>query len=390
MRFGRLPWRLQVLLVVVPAWIAVLAVVALVPSGPAVSEAAPPQATETDCLPYESPRSVDDLNRFVDTVRGSGEFLGADVGADTVLQDGRRLWVFGDTLRSRDFDGQRFVRNSMLVFDADCANVVLPADHGALIPDRDDGVGYWPMAIASAPRAGYDLVGVTAQRVSSGDTPGDASTFTNLGPSIAVFLVPVGQPPQLLDVVDVGPDSDDKGRPTWGAAAAAADGWLYLYGTASPEQKLVFGFSLSVARVRPDDLIDPSRWTYWDGKAWRKDPSAAQELIPADGGVSQTLSVFERDGTWYAVSKRDEFLGSDLVVWSAPRPTGPFTAAPPAAEIPSDVDAGRLRYMPLAHPDLLPEDGSVVVSYSRNDTDVTEVQDDPFLYRPRFLRIDLP
>jgi hypothetical protein len=113
-------------------------------------------------------------------------------------------------------------------------------------------------------------------------------------------------------------------------------------------------------------------------------------LVPAVGGVSQTLSVFERDGRWYAVSKRDEFLGTDLVIWSSPRPTGPFTAAPPVAQIPSDATQGRLRYMPLAHPDLLPQDGSVIVSYSQNETDVTKVGDDPFLYRPRFLRVPLP
>src|SRR3546814_6926392 len=96
---------------------------------------------------------------------------------------------------------------------------------------------------------------------------------------------------------------------------------------------------------------------------------AAQELIPARGGVSQTLSVFEQDGTWYALSKRDEFLGTDLTVWTASSPTGPFTAHGALAQMPSDTVKGDLRYMPLAHPGLLPQDGTMVVSYSRNRTD---------------------
>ncbi len=388
-RIERWPWRLQVLAVVLPAWVLGLAVVALVPAR-SPSAAVPDLATETDCLSLPGqPRDVDDLNRFVDTVRGGGEFQGADVGADVTLQDGRRLWVFGDTLRSASFDGRRFVRNSMLVFDDRCANVVLPADHDALIPDRDDGVGYWPMSIARVERAGYDLVGVTVQRVTGADRPGDAAAFTNLGPAVAVFVVRPGEPPQLLTVRDVGPDDEDPSRPTWGAATAVADGWVYLYGTATPGTDLVFGFSLRVARVRPDDLLDPGAWRYWDGARWSRDADGAAELIPAEGGVSQTLSVFEQDGTWYAVSKRDEFLGSDLVVWSAPSPTGPFTASAPKASIPSDVESGRLRYMPLAHPDLLPRKGTVVVSYSRNDTDLAAVDENPFLYRPRFLRIRL-
>lgn len=365
------------------------AVVAVPETAQSPAPAAEP-ATEADCLPFEPITTVGDLNQLADNMRGGEEFEGADVGADVELQDGRRLWVFGDTLRSEDFDGQRFVRNSMLVFGDTCASVVLPADHGALVPDRADGVGYWPMSIAKVERSGYDLVGVGMQRVRGADAPDGADAFENLGSAIALFVVPLGRTPQLLEVQDLGPDSADRSRPEWGAATAVADGWIYVYGTAHPDIDLVFGFSLQVARVRPDDLLDTSKWRYWDGRRWQSRAAKAAELIPAEGGVSQTLSVFERDGRWYAVSKRDEFLGTDLVIWSAPRPTGPFTAGDPVAQIPSDEKTGTLRYMPLAHPGLLPEKDSVIVSYSQNRTDVSDIVEDPFLYRPRFLRVPLP
>lgn len=383
-------WRLRVLAGVAPAVVAVVLAVGLVPEPEPERTEQPPLASETECLPLPQISTVDDLNTWVATVRGSDEFQGADVGADTVLQDGRRLWVFGDTLRSADHVGQRFVRNSMLVLDDACANLVLPADQGALIPDRDDGIGYWPMAIAAVHRTGYDLVGVTAQRVQSDETPGDPSAFVNLGPAVAIFVVPVGGVPQLVTVSDVGEDSTDRTRPVWGAAAAVDGDWVYLYGTAGPTQDLVFGFSLQVARVKLEDVLDTTTWQYWDGTGWGPDPGRAAVLIENEGGVSQTLSVFPSGGSWYAVSKRDEFLGSDLVIWKAPGPTGPFTAADPVAEIPSDLEAGTLRYMPLAHPDLLPEPGTIVVSYSRNDTDLAAVGQNPFLYRPTFLRVPLP
>jgi hypothetical protein len=386
----RLPWRLRVLLLTLPALLAAIAAVAVTPVPASPPAVAVRPASEVQCLPYTPVESVGDLNRLVAGMRGGAEFQGADVGADVELQDGRRLWVFGDTLRSADFDGQRFVRNSMLVFGDTCAGVVLPADHGALVPDRDDGVGYWPMSIARIERPGYDLVGVGVQRVRGADAPDGTSAFENLGPATALFVVPRGRTPQLLDVQDIGPDSSDRTRPTWGAATAVSDGWVYVYGTAHPDEDLVFGFSLQVARVRPDDLLETSKWRYWDGTRWQSRAAKAAELIPAEGGVSQTLSVFQRDGRWYAVSKRDEFLGTDLVIWSAPGPTGPFTAGTPVAKIPSDEATGELRYMPLAHPDLLPEDGSVIVSYSQNRTDVSQIVDDPFLYRPRFLRVPLP
>ena len=78
------------------------------------------------------------------------------------------------------------------------------------------------------------------------------------------------------------------------------------------------------------------------------------------------------------------------MIWKAPAPTGPFVPSAPLARIPSDSANGLLRYMPLAHPDLLPEPGSVVVSYSRNVADLDRLQRDPYLYRPRFLRVPLP
>jgi hypothetical protein len=48
-----------------------------------------------------------------------------------------------------------------------------------------------------------------------------------------------------------------------------------------------------------------------------------------------------------------------------------------------------LRDMPLAHPDLFLQAGTMVVSVSRNTTD-GDVQSDPSLYRPEFLRVELP
>lgn len=385
-------WRLRVVATVAPAVASLVALTVVLPDAPAVREA--PRvigASETECLPTGGLGTVRALDAFASRVRGNPEFRGGDVGASVELQDGRQLFLFGDTLRGEDFEGQRFVRNSMLVFSPTCAQAVLPADHGAVIPDRDDGVGYWPMSVAKVERQGYDLVGVAAQRVrDNGDQEAGVFAFDNLGPAAAVFVVPRGGTPQLIARQDVGPDAVDPTRPVWGAASAVVGDRVYLYGTARPAASDAQGFSLQVARVDVDDLFDLGAWRFWDGARWQRDAGRAAVLIPAAGGVSQTLSVFEQGGRWYALSKRDEVLGTDLTVWTAPAPTGPFTASPALADIPSDAVTGTLRYMPLAHPDLLPRPGTVVVSYSQNDTDPADVLADPTLYRPRFLRVRLP
>jgi hypothetical protein len=350
-----------------------------------------PRSTRSECLDVSGVGTVGELNRFVQRVRGDPAFAGGDVGASVTLQDGRQLFVFGDTLRDPSFRGQQFVRNSMLVVSRTCASVILPADDGAVIPDRADGVGYWPMSVARIERLGYDLVGVAAQRVrSNDDESAGVFAFDILGPAIAVYVVPEAGVPQLLAQRDIGPDRVDVTVPMWGAASAVVGDWVYLYGTARPAQATYGGFSLRVARARPDHAHLVDQWQYWDGARWQTDADAAVELIGSDGGVSQTLSVFRQHGRWYAVSKQDEVLGRDLAIWTAPGPTGPFTLAARPVEIPSDAATGTLRYLPLAHPDLLPKPGTVVVSYSQNNTDFAEVVDDPRIYRPRFVRVRLP
>ena len=342
-----------------------------------------------DCLPFNAPRNVAELNRTITRYRAVPGFVGADVGADVTLQDQRSIWVFGDTIRQADFAGQRFVRNSMLLLRrTGCSTVVLPADHGAIVPDRSDGVGYWPMDLAAVHRDGYDLVGVTLQRVRT--IGNGAFDFEVLGPSFALFQVPVGGTPELQFVRDLGPDDSDSERPMWGAAVETSGDSVYLYGTSRPHDGSTFGWSLRVAKVDILDVFDQTSWRYWDGHRWQADAARAVALIPAVGGVSEVLSVFHRNGSWYAVSKRDEILGTDLIIWKASAPTGPFVPSAPLARIPSNSSDGLLRYMPLAHPDLLPSTDSVVVSYSRNVADLNRLLKHPSLYRPRFLQVPLP
>ncbi|RNL61221.1 DUF4185 domain-containing protein [Nocardioides marmoriginsengisoli] len=376
-------WRIG-LLVLAVALVAVVAALGARPGTPA--DPAPEPAFSLDCLPFTPPTDVAALNRLIAGYRSVPGFVGADVGADVTLSDGRTLWVFGDTLRQPNFDGQRFVRNSMLMFSPGCATVVMPKDRGAVVPDRGDGVGYWPMDLGVVRKDGFDLVGVSLQRVRS--TGPEAFDFEILGPAIALFRVAPGAAPELQLVRDLGRDDPDSERPMWGAAVETVGSTAYIYGTAQPGDRSAFGWSLQVARAPITAVTDPRRWRYWDGRRWQRDPSRAAVLIPAIKGVSEVLSVFHRGNDWYAVSKRDEMLGTDLVIWKAPSPTGPFVAGPALAQIPSNE--GLLRYMPLAHPDLLPDPDSLVVSYSRNTADLSRLLKDPDLYRPHFLQVPLP
>jgi hypothetical protein len=307
---------------------------------------------------------------------------------DVRLEGDRSIWLFADTLRRTTSGPPGLVRNSMLLFTPGCVRLVDPGHGGAIIPDRDDRVGYWPMSAWSTPSPVGTTVYVMAQRVEV--LTDDVLGMRTLGPAVAVFDVPSDGDPRLVMRHDLGDDDASSTSPTWGAAAALHEGWLYLYGTSSRDLAGFHGFALRVARVRPRHLLDRSRWRFWDGLSWQGDPERAAPLIDEVGGVSQTLSVWHQDGRWYVLSKQDEVLGTAVAVWPGAGPTGPFGPPQVVAELVSDHATGELRYMPLAHPGLLPEPGTVVVSYSRNYVDFDEVLAHPSHYRPYFLRVTLP
>lgn len=376
-------------------WVLVVLVVLLAPLALTVAlhrdaeEPVADPAPYLDCLPYETATSVEEINAFIVEAQETPGFVGGDVGASTTLSDGRSLWVFGDTTRPRGGPGAPMVRNSMLLMGQGCASVYRSVDNGPAVPDRADGVGYWPMGVVAVPgRAGDggDRVTVGLMRVAT--TGPGMWDFEIVGSSVARFIVPADGTPELVGVRDLGPDVRRPDRPLWGAAVAVDGERVYVYGTANPGQPYVFGYSLHVARTTVDDYLDLESWEYWNGSGWSGRPSDAVSLIPAESGVSRVLSVFEQEGSWYAVSKRLDFLGHELVIWKAESPEGPYVATEPVADIPTGEEF--LQYMPLAHPDLLPEPGTVVVSWSVNAMDPAILEKDPKLYRPKFLRVPLP
>ena len=389
-------------------WPAVVLVAALLLTGAVAlvlhrqpAESDPTQATTGlgACAPLNSPAGAAGYDAALASFQDP-HFVGADVGLSLRLNDGRIVWMYGDTTR-RVGDEEGTVRNSMVIDEGNCRRLLRPVGDGAVIPDRQDGTGYWPTALIASPGALY----VAAQRVREA---GNDLGFVNLGPAIAIFDLAPGAAPVLRSVTDIGPDDSSRARIGWGAAIAdGADGWWYVYGTRHPEATDAFGWEVHVARTRPGRLLDVSRWQHWDGRGWSRRAEGSAPVIAAEGGVSQTFSVVRYGGdvdssgvaggplpssgaeSWYAVSKRDGDLGTDLALWPAPAPQGPFADPVTVGVIPHDAPVAR--YMPLAHPDLVPADArSLVVSVSRNSLDPLLLARDPLLYRPFFVDVTMP
>jgi hypothetical protein len=334
--------------------------------------------------------TVDGLNQIVANA-DLPAWKAADIGASAQLRDGRMVWVFGDTVRSTDFT-PRLVANSMLVSDGACVAQLRTAADGPVIPDVRDGVVHWPMSVVAMPPArqyadlGIDeVLVVMAGRIRRGNA--DSFDFKFLGTSAAVFALGDGGAPQLLEIMEVTPDDEDPDQVNWGAAATVFGPWFYVFGTRTTGQD--FGRELYVARAAVSDPANRSRWEFWDGGSWQADREQSAPVLPAKGGVSQTLSVDHIDGQWVAVSKRDGDLGDFVYVWTASEPYGPWTPQKGIAA-PAGFDTGELKYAPLAHPEVPLADGNLLVSISRNTTDPQQLFADPEVGRPEFAEVPMP
>ncbi|RBY97675.1 hypothetical protein DQ237_01745 [Blastococcus sp. TF02-8] len=317
----------------------------------------------------------------------------ADIGASARLADGRLVWVFGDTVRSAGTE-PRIVANSMLLSAGTCITQLVTPDGGPVVPDVTEGEVRWPMSVVVLPprpelaRAGVrDVVVVLCGRTDRGD--GGPFDFEFRGTSAAVFVVGDNGVPQLREIVEVTPDSGDLTQVNWGAAATVQDDWFYVYGTRLTGRPGEFGRQLFVARVPVGTPSDRSTWRFWDGRTWQPDQARATPVLGAVGGVSQTLSVDQVDGEWVAVSKRDGDISDFVYTWTAPAPTGPWTPRR-ALESPAGFDTGELTYAPLAHPEVALTSGRLLVSVSRNTTDLGRLLADPEVGRPLFAEIDRP
>ena len=166
----------------------------------------------------------------------------------------------------------------------------------------------------------------------------------------------------------------------WGTGVGRDGDTLYLYGTRRVPNAPT-GKELLLARVRLAGLTDPSAWRFRTATGWTGDPDRAAVLIPAPGGVSTALSAHRSGVGWVLVTKRDDFLGDAVVALVGPHPWGPFQEHVLFA---SRTTAGRLEYLPMAHPEIPLLDGSLLVSLNHNDLDLNVVLADPAAFRPTF------
>ena len=163
------------------------------------------------------------------------------------------------------------------------------------------------------------------------------------------------------------------------AGVKNGDSYVYVYGVRGKTKKLL------VARVLPKDFENYSKWMFWDGTKWNPDMDLAAAVTE---GVSNELSVSVLPDQRYALIFQEGGMGRHISMRIGKNPIGPFG---PAIRLWDCSDAlTKKSYFPYnakAHPSLSKK-GELLISYNVNSFDFfKDLNNDPQLYRPRFIRV---
>ena len=161
--------------------------------------------------------------------------------------------------------------------------------------------------------------------------------------------------------------------------ASKPDGYVYVYGVLGKDKKLL------VSRVKPKDLEDYQKWTFWDGSNWT---SKMESSAAITNGISNELSVSELPDGRYALKFQENGLGRNVCMKIGATPFGPFG---PVIKIWDTSEAikrkGFYTYNAKAHPSLSAK-GELLISYNVNSFNFFEdLKIQPNLYRPRFIKM---
>ena len=163
------------------------------------------------------------------------------------------------------------------------------------------------------------------------------------------------------------------------AGAPSPDGYIYVYGVRGKAKELV------VARAKAETFTDFSTWQFRAGNDWSGELKKASALADS---VSNELSVTPVGNNQYALVYQYGGLLPDIMLQAGSSPAGPFGPRQKVWNTSDDVREGKLfSYNAKAHP-ALSKPGELLVSYNVNSFDFAhEIERQPNLYRPRFVRI---
>ena len=308
-------------------------------------------------------------------------WLGADAAFSADLGSGRVLWMFGDTFVARWLGDTRkqaaFVRNTVAIqtgYDPSHASIKFywRTRHGApaeFFPSEGQ-IWMWP---SGGIRVGGKLL-LFCTRVETEDKKRSLG-FRLAGWNSYIVARPEEEPSAwTLEKV-----AEDHGNLIMASAVLREGGFVYLFGTSEPEHDVY------LARCGINEIergrFDALEW--WSGSGWQV---SEWERKPVMRAVGTEASVQRDPRGGYLEINSQGFGAADIVMRTAPRLEGPWSA-PQTIYRPPESDApGAFVYAGKSHPEQ--HGGDIVITYATNG-DNERLAKDMSIYFPRFVRVQL-
>ena len=321
--------------------------------------------------------------------RRDRHWVGGDGASSVPLGDGRVLWLFGDSwidpTGQHSRHGARIISNTVAIqtgTDPATASMTFYWRRGseghpaAIVPDNGEerhwfgnGVRVGDRLIlflnrvrTSSNSIGFESVGWTAWMVENADA--DPSEWR---------MVQLTTPTNPLGVL-------------LGFAAVRQFGdHLYAFGSQDPvKTHPIYVVRWPMMQVGKGDLLNPEWWA-GDRLGWVADSTAAVRQPLFDHGQSE-LSVHRDTVTGQLLVFQTQGFGpADVVVRTAPTPTGPWTATQMLYRPSEYYRPNAMVYSAKAHPELTGAD--LVLTYATNTFEFAEHLTDSLIYYPRFVRL---
>jgi len=368
---------------------------------------------------------------------------GGDIGISSLLNDGRSIWVWGDSHtgivlsdRQRITDQAQFERNFIILQDGEDFSAFKLINEGtpgnikeSVIPTDDEGnefdkhdAWYWPNGSVIYYRNGVPELHMVLSRMKK---KGEGMWgMTGEAADVAVFSLPdlklkniAKFKHKMIDIDVPRKDGDKEWTVTYGIGYAGQvfrddDGSVYVYGTAKIDDYC--GTATVVARVKNGDLT--GEWEFYNAEtkqwstdtAWQNDlnnwPKAGVQYIYKDGDqekskpIDRISFVFKDAGKYYAFGIGNCF-GRELFIYDADTPYGPYRNERMVGKLPDEIADGYVPSLPGIHQQFS-KNGELLFSISKNyDNDARKEQGLEELqwynvpgcadeYRPYFFRME--
>ncbi len=323
--------------------------------------------------------------------RSDPRWLGGDGASSVDLEDGRVLWLFGDSFVDPNGSGDRheaeIVRNTVAV-------------QAGTDPSRASLEFFWGRDPAGSPDAFFPHEGPQWY------WPGDGICIEQ---RLVIFLMTVGPAENELGFAATGwaavfIHNPEASPPAWDLRPLQApanrlgivvgsssvlhwNGFVYAFGT-QPETRNVFLARWQASSVAKGDLLEPEWWA-GESAGWLRDAALETEtihplepLLP-DGQMEFSVEYVPARERWFLVQTLS-FMEPLMAARWADRVTGPWSSGQ-AFYRPEAVGRPTLLvYAGKSHPECT--GAPFVFTYAVNSLDADRILRDKKIYYPEFLK----